>query len=299
MPLLRTSASDVTNYLRVNATSLTPVAPNLRRPGTYAYTPRQVIPPITRASVAGKGASPGNTVLKTYGGPSSPAPSPPVVVGPFGGSLYFDTFYDPSSNPVSAWLRIEQTTLSPGTGDFTISWWQYLDTNGYKEFPRAFCLGDDTLQVSFEGPGGERDLLVWVNGTSYSMGLVVIDASWAHVAVVRKDGVLTAYVNGIAEPDTHTVTENITTTGDLFIGARTNVSVDQEELFEGYMTNFCWITGYAVYTENFTPPMGNIDAVPGTQLLLLANSKSTYLDNSAGTVTINNSGVFWDNNVPT
>ena len=63
MPLIKKTASDVTNYIRVNATSASPVAPNLRRPATYSYSPRQVIPPTTRATIAAKGASPANSVL--------------------------------------------------------------------------------------------------------------------------------------------------------------------------------------------------------------------------------------------
>lgn len=65
MPIIRTSASDRTAYLRVNATNIAPVAPNLRRPASYAYAPRQVIPPVARASEAARGASPSTSVLAT------------------------------------------------------------------------------------------------------------------------------------------------------------------------------------------------------------------------------------------
>lgn len=65
MPIIRTTPSDRTAFLRVNATSLPLVAPNLRRPASYGYVPRQVIAPITRASEAAKGASPSTSVLAT------------------------------------------------------------------------------------------------------------------------------------------------------------------------------------------------------------------------------------------
>lgn len=299
MPIIRTSASDRTAFLRVNATSVAPVAPNLRRPASYSYAPRNVIPPITRASEAAKGASPGNSVLGT---PVAPAPVPNCA-GPLGGSLSFDKFYNLSGNPVGSWVRVSQnspTSLSPGTGDFTIEWWQYLSTNPYGEFPRVFTLGDDVLEVSLEGLAGVRTLYVWINGNATDLGLFTVDNSWWHFAIVRKNGVVTVYLNGTAlGPFSNS--ENISTPDDLFIGAFSNVGVDAGELFEGYITNFRWVVGNAVYTSEFTPPVCDLSVVPGTKLLLRANSSGTALDNAAGSgfVTIYNTGVTWDATIPT
>jgi hypothetical protein len=303
MPLIRTTPSDRTAYLRVNATSLTPVSPNLRRPASYSYSPRQVISPIVRASLAAKGASPANSVL---GSASSAVSSTPLVIGPFGGSLLFETSYDPSSNVVGTWIEATQlssSSLSPGTGDFTVAWWQYMDTSN--EFPRIFCLGNgDELAVSIETGGEEegsaRTLYVWINQILYELGSVTINDVWAHIALVRQNGVVTVFLNG-AVLGTENVPDNIQTSELLIIGGRTNTNVDVEETFEGYITNFTWIVGTAVYSQPFTPPLGNLGVVPGNRILLRADTNETKLVNSApaGFVTLNAIGPLeWSSSVP-
>lgn len=300
MPLIRKSASDVTTYTRVNATSVAPVAPNLRRPATYSYGLRSIIPPITRASVAGAGASPSNTVLQVYGG-VTPMPPPPPPIEPITGSLFFDAYYTGTSpDPIGSWITVSNPGggLSPGTADFTIEWWQYLSTNTYKSTPYVFNLGRSALGFNLDGLGGVRTPNVIVGGAPQpAPDTVTVDDSWAHFAIVRSSGVFTLYYNGTSILS-FSDANNLSSTDSLLIGAISGSPMD-DQVFEGYLTNFRWVVGTAVYTTNFTPSLNNLLVVPGTKLLLLAKDAGSVLANTAGGpyVVIGN-GVQWNSAVP-
>lgn len=163
-----------------------------------------------------------------------------------------------------------------------------------------FTLGDDILEVSLEGQEGVRTFYLWINGNANDLGLVTLDNAWHHVAIVRNNGFVIVYIDGLSVGG-FSNSDDISTTDDLFIGAFSNVGVDAGELFEGNITNFRWVVGNAVYTSSFNPPFCNLSVVPGTKVLLRANSSGTAFDNSAGTgfVEIINQGVAWDSTTPT
>jgi hypothetical protein len=296
----------VTMFRRVNATSLPIVAPNFRRPATYVAPLRNLIPPIARASDAGKGVSPSNSVL----GPIVPPPPVPPIVGPFGGSLSFDRFYDLSAEPVGQWLDITGVdSLSAGTGDFTVEWWQFLDSFDEipsLEFPRAFWFGNsDTedlkLAVSLESISGDsRIVYVWTSEDTYDTPTVKIDNRWAHFAIVRLSGVIKVYLNG-SSIATFNDTSDVTATGAdarLYIGSKPIPGSD--EIFEGYITNFRW-TNAAVYTTNFAVPFGDLAVLPETKLLLLTNTAPTAFDNvGSAAVTVGTSAIapVWSTEIP-
>ena len=85
---------------------------------------------------------------------------------------------------------------------------------------------------------------------------------WIHWAVVRQSGVTKIYKNGTQLDSQISDTNNINnTTDELTIGNENTSST--LAAFVGYITNFRWVKGLAVYTGNFTTPTSALSAIAG------------------------------------
>ena len=153
-----------------------------------------------------------------------------------------------------------------GTGDFTIEWFAYTTTitltppNG--PYQRVFTVDDFPsmdIGVSVEG----TTFYYWANSSfRYSSSGAVSINTWQHWAVVRQSGVTKVYRNGTQLGSQITDTNNINNTIDkLTIGADNGHATNAT--FVGYITNFRWIKGLAVYTGNFTTPTSALTATAG------------------------------------
>jgi len=174
----------------------------------------------------------------------------------YGGSYYFDGAGD-YLNTTSVY-----SDLNFKTGDFTIEAWCYASSNAraglWQLSYTSGGLRPDDLQLSchyqndkfnFGSAGGSR-----INGKEYSTN------RWHHVAEVRKDGVISTYINGVLDQswtDTSTYWE-----GDTYVavGGYWNTSY----LWNGYIQDFRIYNGVAKYTENFIPASTNPDILPDT-----------------------------------
>jgi hypothetical protein len=150
-----------------------------------------------------------------------------------------------------------------GTGDFTIEWFQYTTKNTSPPFQRVFTVDDFPdmdIGVSVEG----TTFYYWANSSfRYSSSGAVSINTWQHWAVVRQSGVTKVYRNGTQLGSQITDTNNINNTIDkLTIGADNGHATNAT--FVGYITNFRWIKGLAVYTGNFTTPTSQLTATAGT-----------------------------------
>ena len=109
-----------------------------------------------------------------------------------GGSIVF--------NGTSQFIRIpNESRYAPGTGDFTIEWYQY---GGGGSVPRIMSIGyyagGCTLALSQEG----GNLYHWVgssaNGNGSSLGAHgTLTNLWTHFIVTRVSGVVRGYKNGV------------------------------------------------------------------------------------------------------
>lgn len=136
-----------------------------------------------------------------------------------------------------------------GTGDFTIEWFQYQTDNN--NWPRIFAIGsypNTSIGCSIE----YGTFYAWAPGAN-SFGSVSVKNAWHHFAIVRRSGTLYVYRNGqsIGTPKANTsnITDSNTT---LYIGVENGGA--PSTWFGGYITNFRWTKGLAVYTGNFTTP---------------------------------------------
>lgn len=205
-----------------------------------------------------------------------------------GASLYF-------SGAANAYLTVaNDADLRMGTGDFTIEWFQYMQTG--QSFPRIFSIGTypgADIAVSIEGGSS---FYLWVNN---SARLVTSSFSsydqWVHVAIVGTGGSqIKVYINGslINTSGSYNLTNS---TNALTIGNETSPS--SGGAYKGYLTNFRWTKGTAVYTGAFTVPTSPLPALANTKLLLLAataGSATTDSSSAAKTVTNNGGNVTWN-----
>ncbi len=145
-----------------------------------------------------------------------------------------------------------------GTGDFTAEWFSYQTT--LTQFQRIYTVGDfPTIKTGVSIESGT--FYYWANNTfRYSSAGASTSNTWYHWAVVRQSGVTKVYRDGTQRgaqiTDTNDITDNTTT----FVVGNTNTFATNAALV-GYLTNFRFVKGLAVYTGNFTTPTSELTAV--------------------------------------
>lgn len=144
-----------------------------------------------------------------------------------------------------------------GSGDFTVEWFQYqTDSNS---FPRIFHRGaaypNQEMGVSIEG----GTFYGWFKGATGFGSVTPYKNAWIHFAVVRSGSNLKVYKNGTQQGSTSANSVDFTNTSyALTIGRETGGTAGTQ--FGGYMTNFRWVKGLAVYTGDFTVPTSALTA---------------------------------------
>jgi len=209
---------------------------------------------------------------------------------PKGGSLLFDgTANSNLSVP-------NDVDFINGTGDFTIEWFQYATTVG-NPYPRIFSIGSypASIAVSQEGSDASRIFYAWISGANEIESAQNYLNTWVYFALCRQGTNFRVFKNGtqIGTTITNLTTNFNDTTNALRIGNETNTSL--VAAFKGYITNFRWTKGVALYTSNFTKPSAPFTASANTSLLLLATSNATASTDSSGkNKTVTNNSVTWN-----
>lgn len=144
-----------------------------------------------------------------------------------------------------------------GTGDFTVEWFSYQTSTA--QFQRIFTVGDFPnikIGVSIES----STFYYWANNSfRYSSASSTTTNTWYHFAVVRQAGITKVYRDGTLRGSQITDTNNITENATTFVVGNTNTFATNAA-FVGYITNFRFIKGLAVYTGNFTKPTSALTA---------------------------------------
>lgn len=186
-------------------------------------------------------------------------------------------------NPSSSNINFNPISPIVLDGDFTVEWFQYL--TGSHPYPHIFSLGavfpytiNSYFSCSVEG-----GLYITFLDTQYSFGgynsYTDLQNKWVHFAIVRRNGVLYAFMNGNELSNSYSNNGTVTISETMFIGTTYNPYVDVQ--FIGYMSSFRLVNGTAVYTESFSVPTCPLTDIPGTQILLLAKTAATVARNSA------------------
>jgi hypothetical protein len=206
--------------------------------------------------------------------PFTPTSTTGVSYSPsvYGGSMYFDGSGDYLTVPPS-------TTTYLSNRAFTIEAWVYLNANDVILVSRRaavsargffFSYGNVTNN-KFSFNAGDTDVNAW------NVQLTSTDTfslrQWHHVAITRNSSnVFTLWVNGISQA-TGTASFTIADdTSNLLIGTVDSGSGPMN----GYISNLRIITGQALYTSNFAPPVSPLTAIQNSVLLLNGTSAGVY-----------------------
>lgn len=177
-----------------------------------------------------------------------------VAQSPFAGG---GNSYSFSSN-VNSYISFPGSNdWAVGTGDFTVEWFGYQTNTS--QFQRVFSVGNFPnikIGVSIES----STFYYWANDSfRYSSLSSTSINTWYHWAVVRQSGTSRVYRNGTLRDSSFADTNNITdNTTALYIG-NTNTPATNAA-WVGYITNFRFVKGLAVYTGNFTTPTAALTA---------------------------------------
>ena len=180
-----------------------------------------------------------------------------------GYSGYFDGSGD--------YLTVDLGANSGPDGDCTFEFWVYYtngDTNsGF--FHLSATSGGFTSDNNAYGIGKNNGKFTVYKGTSGSFQTSATQTAeladqWVHLALVRSGSTVTLYVNGVADATTGSNSADNSGKRYLAIGGYWSTSY----LIPGYIRDFRYVKGTAVYTSNFTPPTEPLTAITGTQFLM-------------------------------
>ena len=208
-----------------------------------------------------------------------------------------------ATNPVGSILfdgndSMVYSTGAPGSQNTTIEFWMKQTSTGgiQRIFTTSWQFGSSNVTIRTQG---DTCLVVAVAnvelsltaGTNYSCPT---QNAWHHIALVGLGTTWKLYVDGtLARTSSWSEASkpNITD-GDAWIGGWGSL-----ERFNGYVSNFRYVIGTAVYTSNFTPPSPPLAATQsaggpgvgaissGTTLLL-----NTRYNNTLATAQVDTSG---------
>jgi hypothetical protein len=197
------------------------------------------------------------------------SPSAAYSLSTIGGSAYFDG----SDN-----LSISNSSNFNLVSDFTIECWSYASSVVSGEAPmfgkRASNLVYSQIIFGLNVSGGVNKLFLIGTTSSGSWNIAFTNGSitlpvgqWNHIAIVRSGTTLKTYVNGVADSTWTGVSGAFFTNTDaMTIGVSTTNGTGG--YYTGYISNFRFVNGTALYTAAFTPPTAPLTATSNTQLLL-------------------------------
>jgi len=263
---------------------------NLRITNTSVYSGTSITVPITPLT-----AISGTTLLtcqdnrfldnssspKTFtisGTPSVQAfepflPGSEYTTSVVGGSGYFDAGSD--------YLTAPSTSGQFGASDFTLEAWIYpiVRTNTqpciYSNYS-SYAAGSLALFAGHSA-GTTTKYQVAINGATFPViesTSTIVYNQWTHLAVVRSSGVITLYINGVANGTYSTSATLNGTSGTSWIGVSGDSLVNA--CFNGYISGLRSVVGTAVYTAAFTPPTAPLTAITNTKLLLSGTNAGIF-----------------------
>jgi len=216
-----------------------------------------------------------------------------VAVVPQGGSIFFN---GTTNGNLSVANDID---FRLGTGDFTIEWFQFQQA--LNQFPRIFSIGSFASQsIAASVESSNALLYAWISGTNLMTNTFSGNlGKWTHIAFCRQGTSFYCFVNGVQVGGTLTNSTNFSNTTDVLrIGNESVMSTNAA--FNGYITNFRWTKGQALYTANFSVPTSPLTPGINTKLLLLAATAGTVTADTSGsgkTVTAG-SAITWNSLSP-
>lgn len=175
------------------------------------------------------------------------------------------------------------TGLNPYSNNtWTIEFWINVDSypaSGY-------------YTIASKGTSTNRDWSVFITTTGmisyyYSPGSgdnfvtassALTKNTWQHVAIVSSSAAITIYLNGTSVGTGTQSSFNSTNPTYFNFGSFMDYGNTFYALDKGYVSNFRYVQGTALYTTNFTPSTTPLTAISGTKLLTCQSNR--FVDNS-------------------
>ena len=206
---------------------------------------------------------------------------------PFKKNDRYSPYFDGSTT--SGIHTADHSDFTLGTNNWTFECWVYSDQDAGNN---KYIAG----QTNSGGADAHSSFSWWIstnnhpmayifynNGSSYidwtANSTALSENVWNHLALVRNGNTFTMYLNGTAiHTDSSTSGVTINDSGYKFgvgvLGEYTTYT------FKGWISDFRFVNGTAVYTSNFTPSTSPLTAITNTKLLCCQDA----------TVTTENSG---------
>lgn len=193
-----------------------------------------------------------------------------------------------------------------GTGDFTIEWFQKLQTktmgtdSGGFGSPYMFQLDNNGffagLNLYYSTPfssfpyTGAASQFTGVPGPSGGASFSPANSplfqvgEWRHTAACRNGSTISFFQKGVKIVDISFGSGSMYQFGSVFtIGNNPHSLGDVNNALQGLITNFRVVKGTALYSgSSYTVPTSPLTAIPGTSLLLNATDMATFLTDSSG-----------------
>ena len=221
-------------------------------------------------------ASSGRTLNTIVGTPVMSSVSPYYNGTGSINSLYFD-------GSGSDYLLVPaNSAYDMHTNDWTMEMWIWAeDLASTKGVVATWQIGGQFI-LELSTSGGFNLTLRDVYSVSNSAPGSIVPGRWYHIAWVRSnDTDLKLFVDGVA-----TVTGSLTAGTDIpyynnsLKDLRLGVGGDGGNPFKGYIADYRFVIGSAVYTTDFTPPEEPLDTITGTVAHLVAGP-NIFVDKSS------------------
>jgi hypothetical protein len=165
------------------------------------------------------------------------------------------------SSSVNSYLSVNpNNSWSVGTGDYTVEWFSYQTT--LAQFQRIFSVGDYP-DIAIGASIESGTFYYWIGNSSSprrSISSATVINTWYHWAISRENGITKIFKNGVQQGPFLADTFSATNTVLAFIVGNTNTFATNAA-FVGYLTNFRFVKGLAVYTGNFTTPTSSLSLI--------------------------------------
>lgn len=208
------------------------------------------------------------------------------VLDAFQGSLYYDRS---STQFIKA---VGDAMYQVGTGDFTIEWYHILNPVGAWNF-----IWDNSFNYSQWSQFAIPYDFVWhiyfANGTG-TFANRGPNGTWVHSAVSCQNGLMRYFTNGTLTAVVGPF--NRAGSPSMVLGNSSGgfYPSSPAQGWNGYITNFRVVSS-CIYTANFVPSSVPLTAIPGTILLIKADTQLVPEADSSSVITniMENSNVVW------
>ena len=194
------------------------------------------------------------------------------------GSVQFDGPVDGAGTATNHIVVSSSSDFDFGTGDFTFEVWAYsVGWDGGETNKDQVIYYHNEEIAGFYIRGGQIN---YYNGSRIIEGPTLEDSRWYHLAAVRKDQVVTLYIDG--ESVGSASNSDDYGEGGITIGKNSDNNKNQ---FRGNLSNFR-VLNRALYASNFKPPMRELEVIPGTVLLCCQSKTDASLEKTGKTLTV-------------